>query len=415
MLIHWIWFSLLPGLTPSQRGQLLASGLEGEELFCGKLEELIADPSPKLRQALDNRDLRPAEQLLAACDRSGVQLLSFDNPLYPQRLRGINDPPALLYYKGQLPEFDRLPAIGVVGTRKGSAYGLNTAHRLGYEIALCGGLVVSGMALGVDAIAMEGALQAGAPTVAVLGCGPEQAYPRTNQGLYARILQNGCVLSEYPPGTQPQKWNFPRRNRIISGLSCGVVVVEAPESSGSLITARQALEQGRDVFVVPGNVDMPSFAGNYRLLKDGAAPVSRGWDVVSEYQSWFPEHIQKREAPTPAPQLLQREKIRENDGINPPYLAEKQAAAQELAKKAIDKEAASSYIDLNTILPGLTAEEAAVALSLKGGERLVDDVIAQTGLSTGRMLSVLTLMELKGLVQRLPGKRICMKRPHEAD
>ena len=409
MLTHWIWFAGMPGLTERQKAGLLARGLDPEDLYCGDLDQMLSDVPAGERDCLRNRDLTGAEEVLRLCAREDVEVLTMADPGYPRRLKGIADPPIVLYYKGKLPDFDHLPTVGVVGTRKASVYGMNTAHRLGYEIARCGGLVVSGMAMGIDGMAMRGALEAAKPTVAVLGCGPEQAYPRANRAVYADTLRDGCVLSEYAPGTPPYKWNFPRRNRIISGLSCGVLVVEAPKGSGSLITARQALEQGRDIFVVPGNVDMPGFEGSYQLLKDGATPVRNGWDVMSEYRSWFPDTVHRDEAAAPSEPRILPEKPQSKVAQKAASPGQKQDYPAKSDKKAIDKGAASPYIDLNTILEKLTAEEAAVVTALKNGERLVDDVIAETGFSTGKMLGLLTMMEIKGLVQRLPGKRIRIK------
>ena len=179
----------------------------------------------------------------------------------------------------------------MVGTRHASPYGMTTAKKMGYQITKCGGIVVSGMAYGIDGMAMKGALTAGAPVVGILGCGAEMVYPPSNRPLFSDVENYGCIMSEFPPGTPPVKWNFPKRNRIISGMSCGVLVVEAPEKSGALITARCAADQGRDVFVVPGNIDVPTFVGSNRLLRDGAIAVSSGWDILSEYQMQFPDKI----------------------------------------------------------------------------------------------------------------------------
>ena len=323
----------------------------------------------------------------------------------------------MLYYKGQLPDFDGSPVIGVVGTRKASAYGLQTAKRMGYQIGRCGGIVVSGLAFGIDSMAMSGALTAGTPVVGVLGCGADVVYPPSNRGLFQDTAQYGCIISEFAPGTPPFGWNFPRRNRIISGLSCGVLVVEAPEGSGALITADRALEQGRDVFVVPGNIDIPTFVGSNGLIREGATPVSSGWDILCEYEALYPDKIRKDTAPahqTAYPDEVKKvaseaEKATRKVAQTPRIPEKKENVKKDFAKKGIDKEPVAPYIDLNDILPKLSAEEAAVVNALRQGERLVDDVIAETGLTTGKLLSSLTMLELKGILMRLPGKRIRLK------
>ena len=308
-----------------------------------------------------------------------------------------------------------MPVIGVVGTRKASAYGLTVAKRMGYQIGKCGGLVVSGMAYGIDGLAMSGALTAGAKTVGVLGCGADIVYPQSNRSLFRDVQAYGCILSEFAPGQNAAKWTFPMRNRIISGLSCGVLVVEAPEKSGALITARLALEQGRDVFAVPGNIDMPTCAGSNELLRDGAIMVSSGWDVLSEYQSLFPDKIHREDAP-----CLQRAYPQELAGQEgekmPPRVAQTPRIPEEttrlkknLEKKSIDKEPVEAYSDVNVDLSRLSEDEQRIVLCLKNGQRLVDDVIAETGMTTGKLLAVLTMLELKGVIRRLPGKRISLK------
>ena len=240
----------------------------------------------------------------------------------------------------------------------------------------------------------------------MLGCGADQIYPKSNRELFENVERYGCVLSEFMPGTPPNKWNFPKRNRIISGLSCGVLVVEAPEKSGSLITARLAAEQGRDVFVVPGNVDAPGFAGSYRLLREGAAPVCCGWDAVGEYAARFPDRIRKDLTEMLGGLGSTGEEAR------PAKVAQRTvspAIPGESDKKDIDKEPNGLYSDLNKQLPELTGDEQKIADALKDGPRLVDDVIAETGLTTGRMLAGMTMLELKGILKRLPGKRVILK------
>jgi len=418
MLVHWIWFAHRPGLTDRMKRNLLQYFQDPEEIYfadSGAFDH-IEGLTPESRESLRDKALTAPEETLRICQREKIHLLTYRDAAYPVRLKNIADPPVLLYYKGTLPELDGNPVIGVVGTRKASAYGLTTAKRMGYQIGRCGGIVVSGMAYGIDGLAMSGALTAGASVVGVLGCGADIVYPPSNKTLFQDTESYGCILSEFAPGTPPIHYNFPKRNRIIAGLSCGVLVVEAPEKSGALITARQALDQGRDVFVVPGNIDVPTFAGSNQLLRDGAIPVFSGWDVVSEYASLYPDKIRKDN--TPARQSVypdeirraaQEEKIQAKVAQKVTIPKKKQVSGENCHKKSIDKATSSPYIDVNDKLPELSADESAIVESLRSGERLVDDVIAETGMTTGKLLATLTMLELKGVISRLPGKRISLK------
>ena len=418
MLAHWIWFAHRPGLSDRAKAALLEHFRDPEDVFFAdsRAYDHLDFLTPEGRAALQDKDLTPAEEILDCCGWKRLHILTYQDAAYPTRLKNIPDPPMVLYYKGQLPDFDGLPLIGVVGTRKASAYGLTTAKRMGYQIGKCGGVVVSGMAYGIDGMAMSGALTAGAMAVGVLGCGADVVYPASNRALFADVSRYGCLLSEFPPGTQPAKWNFPKRNRIISGLCNGVLVVEAPEKSGALITARLAAEQGRDVFVVPGNIDLPSFVGSNRLLRDGAIMVSSGWDVLSEYAPLYPDKL-TQDGQTPRMEAYPDEVLRAAQEDAPlakvaqePKKPEKNRDLKKnLDKKAIDKESTTAYSDVDRSRPPLTQEEEAVAAALKQGERLVDDVIAETGLTTGKLLAALTMLELKGVVQRLPGKRVRLR------
>lgn len=380
MHVYWLWLATRDKVQLKDKLALLEHFHSPEDIYFLKEQDLTAavDLSKEAVKALQDKDLKLPEKIMVACDRKGIKILAWEDAAYPNRLKNIYDPPLVLYYKGKLPDFDSLPVIGVVGTRNASAYGLSTAQKLGSEIAACGGIVVSGMAMGVDAMATHGALIESDFAVGVLGCGVDRVYPACNAQLFRRMERSGCLISEYPPETKPDKWNFPRRNRIISGLSCGIVVVEAPVKSGSLITARQALEQGRDVFVVPGNIDIPTFQGSYALLREGAIAVSTGWEVLSEYQAIYPELI-------------------------------REASAEEISapvdKIAVDNASKQPYSDVEMPEEELSDHERTV-LSLLDGEMLMDNLIAASGLSTPTVMAAVTLLEIKGLVATLPGGRV---------
>jgi len=241
--VYWIWFAELSGISLRTKRQLLETFLDPEELFRAEEKALTVFPK-EVAEALQNKDLAESTEIYRQCLQKGIGILSFADAAYPESLRNIEDPPMVLYFKGSLPDWQAQPVIGVVGTRKASPYGLQTAHLLSAQIAACGGLVVSGVAAGVDAWSMEGALDAGKPAVGVLGCGIDVVYPASNRALYKRTEEIGCLISEYSPGTRPFPGNFLHRNRIISGVSAGLLVVEAPEKSGALNTARHAFTQG---------------------------------------------------------------------------------------------------------------------------------------------------------------------------
>ena len=419
MLLHWIWLAHRPGISDRMKVRLLQHFRDPEDIYFadGESYRHVEGMTAEAAEGLKDKDLTFAETALEACRRENLHILTFQDAGYPSRLKNIPDPPILLYYKGNLPDFDALPVIGVVGTRKASAYGMQTAKRMGYQIGKCGGIVVSGMAYGIDGMAMSGALTAGEMTVGVLGCGADIVYPPSNRALFRDVEQYGCILSEFAPGTPPAKWTFPRRNRIISGLSNGVLVVEAPEGSGALITANHALEQGRDVFVVPGNIDQPGFVGSHRLLRDGATLVSSGWDILSEYEALYPDRIHRETAPshqTVYPDEVETarqesEKIPAKVAQKPKLPGKSKSLKKILEKKSIDNQPSEAYSDVNTAAPQLSEQEQRIVDALSSGERLVDDVIAETGLTTGKILALLTMLELKGVVKRLPGKRIVLK------
>ena len=404
MLPYWIWLANRPNVPDGIKRALVDAFSDPQGVYRASREELlsrnISGLTPKVLEALGDRDLGSTDQILADCARLGIGLLPIQDPRYPDRLRAVFDAPVLLYYKGELPEFDRLPTVAVVGTRKPSVYGTQIAARMGAVLAQGGALVVSGLAEGIDAAAMTGALNQGIATVGVLGCGADIVYPRCNQRLFRQTECQGCILTEYAPGTPPLGWHFPRRNRIISGLSCGVVVVEAPERSGALLTASMALEQGRDVFAVPGNVDMPGFVGSNRLLRDGAIAVSTGADVLLEYEGIYPGKLRRdRPAGLELPEQTPKKPVKKG---------KRETVPEKSVHKPIDKAANRPYSDPVEDMAALSPEERRV-YSVMETEKLVDEVIAASGLNPGKALSVLTMLELKGKIRRLPGKRVARR------
>ena len=282
------------------------------------------------------------------------RILTFEDEAYPKRLKEIYDPPALLYMRGELKKEDDL-AISIVGSRKTNPYGRWFTGKVSRELASQGVTIVSGMARGIDALAHLGAIEGGGRTLAVLGCGVDVIYPRENRTLFARIIDHGCVLSEFPLGSPPEGCHFPRRNRIISGLSMGVVVVQANEKSGSLITADYALEQGREVFAVPGAVGTEGSRGTHRLIKEGAKLVESSEDILQEI---LPQWKRQREG------------------------------EQELPQRG----------------PDLSEEESKLYDFVGEAPSHIDALTRESGFDSGKVSSLLLQLELKGLIIQWPGK-----------
>ena len=301
-LKYWLWLASLPGVGGVMKNRLLEHFGGPEEVYCSDSGEyfLVEGMTRAAAARLEEKSLEEADRILGDCDRLGLRILTLRDTEYPDRLRNIYDPPLVLYVQGRLPLMDDEVAIAMVGTRKASPYAQEMGEKLAFQLAGLGAVVVSGLAAGGDAAAHRGALRAGGLTVAVIGGGHDIIYPARNRGLYEDIAVRGAILSEYPPGTKHEGAHFPVRNRIISGLSLGVVVMEAPERSGALITASRALDQGRDVFAMPGQMDDWHCAGSNKLLRDGAGVVTDAWDILSHYAGRYPHKIRgiRKEEPT---------------------------------------------------------------------------------------------------------------------
>lgn len=387
MLKHWIWLAQRPGIGVRGIGALLRLFGTAERIYTMREQDYRDTEGFEFRwlEPLLDKNTGEAQRLLTRCDDLGIRVMTCADPQYPERLRNIPDPPAVLYYKGDFPDFDREAAIGVVGSRRCSAYGLMYAKRFGRQIADCGGLVVSGGARGVDTLAVLGALDAGAPVVAVLGCGLDIVYPRENREVFENIVRQGCLISEYPPGTPPNGRHFPVRNRIISGLSLGVLVVEAPENSGALITADRALEQGRDVFAIPGNIGVKHCEGSNRLLREGAIMVESGWDVLRDYVYMFPDKLSDRSV---------RESAEHAAALFRAMKADRELKERQEATTAPAPVPETLTLDERTVLELLSAEPIPA-----------DTLVARSGLPAQRLLAALTMLQIKQLALKLAGNQ----------
>jgi DNA processing protein len=307
------------------------------------------------------------------------KIIALGDERYPERLRAIHDPPAVLYCDG-MPETQDRQAVAIVGSRRATPYGLRVTDALAGELSRLGFTIVSGFARGIDAAAHRAALAAGGRTIAVLGCGLDVDYPHGHASLRTEIAGSGAVLTEFEPGTPPLAAHFPRRNRIISGLALGVVVIEAAEDSGSLITARLALEQGREVFAVPGPIDAQTSRGPHGLLKQGAKLVEAVEDILEEL-------LPQMEAPLP-PTLSGNPLL--------PRL-------QRVMGRGKREEESSE-------LEGLSPEDRIIYSLMTRDPRHLDDLTERSGLPAAEVARILLGLELKALVRQLPGQRYCLAR-----
>lgn len=359
-LLAVVRLTLVPGVGSRTYHLLVARFGSPEEVFQASDEDLAAvtGVGPRLIRGIRSPPtMEDASTVLDECVRLGIDVLWDEHPGYPRLLREIPDPPPLLFVRGELKPEDEL-AIAMVGTRHASHYGLTMAERLAGGLARAGLTVVSGLARGIDAAAHRGALAAGGRTVAVLGSGVDNVYPPEHADLAEDILQRGALVSEFPPRAAPHAGRFPQRNRIISGMSMGVIVVEAGEKSGALITARHAMEQNREVFAVPGRADHLQARGCHRLLRDGAALVETPEDVLSQL------------GPLVRP-------VKTGDAV---------------VRKPVE-------LTLNPI-------EQQILQALDDDPTPIDRVIDTTALAASQVLATLSVLEMRRLVRRVGGTMV---------
>lgn len=342
-------------------------------------------------------------EIMKDCRNNGWEFVTYDDAEYPRRLRDLANPPCVLYVNGDKNILDYPLSIGMVGTRDASDYGLNVAREFAQSLAAAGAVVVSGGALGVDSAAHYGALNAGGKTIAVLGCGLGCNYLSSNESLRRQIAENGAVISEYVPYSEASKTTFPIRNRIISGMTVGTVVVEAGEKSGSLITAKTALDQGKDVFAVPGDITNSNYFGTNNLIRDGAKSVFSYMDVLSGYIGEYGEYIntdnrytppKKAEAPDKPLSVKKTVKTVKTDSV------QKQQTVE--SKKEENK--------MKPSVPGYASETAKKVFEYLDDEGiLTDELVQKTGLPVHEVLSALTELEMYALAYMGSGKRYFVK------
>lgn len=405
MIKYWIWLASICSAQVRTKHKMLGIYSSPKEIFFAPENDIggIDWLSTRDKSALLEKNLSKVYEILERCNEKEIDVVTIQDARYPERLRNIDDPPLVLYVKGRLPAVDEEAAIAIVGTRGATPYGLSNSQRLGYELARAGALVVSGLATGIDSGAAIGAVKAGKPVIGVLGCAIDDVYPKNNVELYGDVEQVGALVSEYPPGYPIKKENFPARNRIISGLSVGVVIIEAPARSGALITASLALEQGRELFVLPGNVDSKASMGSNRLLSESAAKaVVSGKDILVEFEGLFPWKLRARKSPDS--KYLSEIEMPDNAKKS----GENTMFSQGNSKKVIDKVEDKRYIDLREQLEGLSEDELALVSHITRLPKHIDDIIELSGLPVSRALAAMTMLQLKGHVAEHNGKRFSL-------
>jgi len=394
-LKYWIWLASADGVGIITAMQLLRHFGTPENVYLADVTEYREAGSARFVDCskLADKNLDAANKILASCQQCNCRVITQQDAEYPDRLRNIYDPPLVLYIRGNLPSIDEEAAVAIVGTRDCTPYGISSAENIAFLLARRGLLVVTGLARGIDTAAARAALRGGGRVIGVIGSGIDVIYPPENASLFDDVASSGALISEYPPGTPAFRTHFPARNRIVSGLSLGVTVIEAPKKSGALITATRALEQGRDVFTLPGNVDASSCEGSNSLLREGAIPILSGEDIVSEYAGLFPDKISDEGSRQEAAPV-------EIFEINQTNLYSDRKKDHRNDKKEIDNKTVLDYIVLDEIFNALTGDEKTVAKAIGATGMQVDDIIINTGLSTPQVLTALTMLEINGYVQR---------------
>ncbi len=411
-LKYWIWLSQRMGGQGSSGPVcrvLEHFGTPEAVYFADPAEyKLLPDLPAGLRAALEDKTLERAEDCLEQCARLNLRILTVQDADYPERLRQLYDYPLVLYLKGKWFPFDEMVAIGMVGSRDATGYGIEMAGRLAMDLTRSGALVVSGIAEGIDTAALKGVLQAGGAPVSVLGCGVDVVYPKKNRGLFEDVAAAGVLISEYPPGTPAEGHHFPVRNRIISGLSLGVAAVEAREHSGTLITMRHALEQSRDTFAVPGNADAPMSRGtNLLIQRQEAKLIMSAADILEEYRGRQAVQVYT------APPLARDEAGERLDAVR--EFGAARPAERSVRAKREEKPAAPVLptLDRKTARETLTDDQLTVLEALDGKTLLVDQLVEETQLPARRVASALTILQVNGYVAEGAGKRftssVCLK------
>lgn len=450
---YWVWLSMCLGQGSMVAGMIIryfGTALDAIEAGYDEIAKCLKKDKVHVQKMLTQYTFEDAEYLVAWCDSHNVRILTIDDEDYPRSIRNQINLPLVLYAVGKIPKWNERFSCAIVGTRKMTDYGKQTAYDFGYDLSAGGAIVVSGMALGVDGMAMAGALSAGGPTVAVLGCGIDICYPKAHRTLMKEVLKTGAVITEYPPASPPDGKHFPIRNRIISGISQATVVIEGDDNSGALITANHAIYQGKAVFAVPGKITDESSNGPNSLIKHGVPAVTEACDVLLEFSDAFadsintnrlrrkylskkpdeyldvadryhvvssldketgfygkglyggrdkekysPESIAARSVPVEERNILKR--FAEKTEMNGPQKKEKKTVKQET--QPVPENAEQKSIDYTF----LEDQHAKVYNAMKPDVPMLVDELVAMGFDVSEVLVAMTMLEIAGVVEASPG------------
>ena len=404
-LVYWIWFASVK-IKYSAKRLLLDRFGDPKGVYFASVGDLknIEGITEKELAALGEKDLAFAERTVTRCAQEDVRIMTLQDAEYPERLRYISDPPCVLYIKGRLPSLDSSVSIAVVGTREATPYGSKMSNHIGYELANCGAIVVTGLAAGCDSEAAKGALLAQGKVIGVLGTAINEVYPSWNKPLFDDVQAVGALVSEYPPDYPGHPSYFRERNRIIAGLSLATVVTQAPLRSGALITASRALDYGRDVFAVPANADAKEHAGSNNLLREGARIAENGWDILSNYEDAYPGAIWRDGARKIPEELEIPQLVSESEEKRP----EKQKRNFLKFRVPVRAKAEPQPQNLREQLSNLSENQLKIVAVMTKPDMHIDDIIDLSGLPASTVLSEMTLMQMKRVVTQEAGKRFTL-------
>ena len=416
-LIYNLWLSLACTPDTPTFAKLLESFDSAEEIYTASDRDIRMAVGSTVSDctALCDKNIEKAEKIYEFCKTKGVGIVSYWDDDFPPQLRDIPTPPVLLYYRGKIPNFERKFSCAIVGTRALSDYGRKNAFSLGYDMVCAGSIIVSGMAIGIDGVALAGALSAGGITVAVLGSGIDVCYPLQHLTLAREIVKCGCIFTEYPPGTRPDKFNFPRRNRLISGLANVTVVVEGRETSGSLLTARHAKAQNRPVYAFPGNVNSEGSQVTNLLLKNGAKVCTAADDIVRDYENVVPMVLCQGKMPLKLPVKMHEELRRyeiacvtpSDDIFIPPRPKPKAVLSTDTSSTSNDKKEFTPVVQ-NTDAPQDAFDKEALKLYKKipsDTECLIEELV-DGEMDLKKVMRLLLKLEMGRFIKMLPGDRV---------
>lgn len=409
--LYWLWLAEKCGSASKDFNKIIEKYDDPFDVYRLEADEIeqLGSIGKTLKARLCEKDLDRSFEILKYCKQNRVDIISYGDKRYPERLKMIECPPVVLYCKGYFPDFNSRLCVGVVGTRDMSEYGKESAYRISYDLASSSVITVSGMAKGIDGVAACASLAAGGETVAVLGSGIDVVYPKEHKKLMDEICRHGAVITEYPPKEKPYGYNFPKRNRIISGLCQGVLVIEGDAGSGSLITAELAINQGRQVFAVPGKISDVGAQGPNELIKGGAYSATSAKDILKYYEFLYGDAYESRRK---AKKNISVDKALESFGLSYAVSGEEaeqkdiaapqkekskeKSKAEEVREQQVESEDKATVESLDPITRKIFE-------SLPHDRAVSADAVVGEGISASDAITALTMLELYGLVGSLPG------------